>query len=61
MTISIQEAVIHYRALVPFTESLQTESDTLVGEWENNVCHWELDPLNSTCPYYLLEESKLCL
>lgn len=61
MTIAIREAVIHHRALVAFTESLQTESDTLVGEWENNVRRWELDPLNVTCPYYLPEESKLSL
>jgi hypothetical protein len=58
MTLALQEAVIHHRALVAFTESLQAENDTLVRAWEDNVCCWELDPLNVACPYDLPEESK---
>jgi hypothetical protein len=58
MTMAIREAVIHHRALVAFTESLQTENDTLVGMWEKDVRLWEQDPLNVTCPYDIPEESK---
>ena len=58
MTMAIHEAVIHHRALVAFTESLQAENDTLVGMWEKDVRLWELDPLNVSCPYEIPEESK---
>jgi hypothetical protein len=58
MTIAIREAVIHHRALVAFTESLEGENDVLVRAWEENVCRWERDPLNVPCPYELPEESK---
>ena len=58
MTLAIREAVIHHRALVAFTESLQAENDKLVGEWESNVCRWELDPINVQSPYDIPEESK---
>lgn len=58
MTMAIREAVIHHRALVAFTETLQAENDTLVGMWEKDVRLWELDPLNVSCPYEIPEESK---
>ena len=58
MTLAIREAVIHHRALVAFTESLQAENASLVRMWEDNVRCWELDPLNVTCPYDIPEESK---
>jgi hypothetical protein len=60
MTMAIWEAVIHHRALVAFTETLQVqvENETLVGVWEENVRRWELDPLNVPCPYDIPEESK---
>lgn len=58
MTMAIREAVIHHRALVAFTESLQAENEALIGMWENNVRLWELDPLNVTCPYDIPEESR---
>ena len=58
MTLATPEAVIHHRALVAFTESLQAENNALVQAWEDNVCRWELDPLNVPCPYDLPEESK---
>ena len=58
MTLAIREAVIHHRALVAFTESLQAENASLVRMWEDNVRRWELDPLNVTCPYDIPEESK---
>ena len=58
MTMAIREAVIHHRALVAFTESLQAENDALVRAWEDDVRRWELDPLNVPCPYDLPEESK---
>ena len=60
MTMAIREAVLHHRALVAFTESLQAENNTrtLVGMWENNVRIWELDPLNVPCPYDIPEESE---
>lgn len=58
MTLAIWEAVIHHRALVAFTESLQAENPSLVDMWEDNVRRWELDPLNMTCPYNIPEESK---
>ena len=57
MTLALREAVIHHRALVAFTETLQAENDKLVGEWEDHVCHWEVDPLNIQCPYEIPEES----
>ena len=60
---AVREAVIHHRALVAFTESLQVDSDNarLVGVWENDVRLWEQDPLNVSCPgcpYDIPEESK---
>ena len=58
MTLAIREAVIHHRALVAFTESLQAENETLVTAWEDNVRRWELDRLNVQCPYEIPEESK---
>jgi hypothetical protein len=58
MTLAIREAVIHHRALVAFTESLQADNDKLVSEWEDMVLRWELDPLNVQCPYEIPEESK---
>jgi hypothetical protein len=58
MTLAIREAVIHHRALVAFTESLQADNDKLVMEWEDMVLRWELDPLNVQCPYEIPEESK---
>ena len=58
MTMAIREAVIHHRALVAFTETLQAENDTLVGMWEKDVRLWELDPLYVSCPYEIPEESK---
>jgi hypothetical protein len=58
MTLAIREAVIHHRALVAFTETLQAENDRLVGEWEDHVRCWELDPLNVQSPYDIPEESK---
>ena len=58
MSLAIREAVIHHRALLAFTESLQAENDALVRTWEDNVVRWELDPLNVPCPYDLPEESK---
>lgn len=58
MTLAIREAVIHHRALVAFTESLQAENASLVSTWEDSVRRWELDPLNVTCPYDIPEESK---
>lgn len=57
MTLAIREAVIHHRALVAFTESLQAENDKMVGEWESMVRRWELDPLNVPSPYDIPEES----
>lgn len=58
MTLALREAVIHHRAFVAFTESLQTENESLVQEWEEMVHCWELDPLNVLCPYDIPEESK---
>ena len=58
MTLALTEAVVHTRALMAFTETLQSENETLVGVWENMVRHWEQDPLNVTCPYNIPEESK---
>ena len=58
MTMAIREAVIHHRALVAFTETLQVENDALIRVWEKNVRLWELDPLNVPCPYDIPEESK---
>jgi hypothetical protein len=58
MSLAIREAVIHHRALVAFTESLQAENDKLVRIWEDDVRRWELDPLNVPCPYDIPEESK---
>jgi hypothetical protein len=58
MTMAIREAVIHHRALLAFTESLQAENGTLVEMWENDVRLWEVDPLNVSCPYEIPEESK---
>jgi hypothetical protein len=58
MSLAIREAVIHHRALLAFTESLQAENETLVRTWEGDVDHWEKDPLNVPCPYDLPEESK---
>ena len=58
MTMAIREVVIHHRALVAFTESLQAENCALVLVWEDNVHRWEQDPLNVPCPYDLPEESK---
>lgn len=57
MTMAIQEAVIHHRALVAFTESLQTENGKMVREWEYHVRQWEQDPLNVQSPYDIPEES----
>ena len=58
MTLAIREALIHHRALVAFTESLQAENDKLVAEWESKVHSWEIDPLNVQSPYDIPEESK---
>ena len=58
MTLAIREAVIHHRALVAFTESLQAENASLVSTWEDSVRRWEVDPLNVTSPYNIPEESK---
>jgi hypothetical protein len=58
MLLALREAVIHHRALLAFTESLQVENDALVRSWEDEVVRWELDPLNAPCPYELPEESK---
>ena len=58
MTLAIREALIHHRALVAFTESLQAENDKLVAEWESKVRSWEIDPLNVQSPYDIPEESK---
>ena len=58
MTMALREAVIHHRALLAFTESLQGENSNLVERWENDVCLWEVDPLNVSCPYDIPDESK---
>jgi hypothetical protein len=58
MILALREAVIHHRGLLAFTETLQAENESLVGEWEESVRRWEQDPLNVPCPYEIPEESK---
>lgn len=58
MTLALREAVIHNRALIAFTETLQSENEMLVRVWENEVRLWEQDPLNVACPYNIPDESR---
>lgn len=58
MSLALPQAVIHHRALIAFTESLQAEHAGHVIEWETQVQKWELNHA-SPCPYDLLEQSKL--
>jgi len=57
MSLALPQAVIHYRALSAFTESLQAEHAEHIAEWEAQVQEWELNHA-LPCPYNLPEQSK---
>jgi hypothetical protein len=58
MSLALPQAVIHHRALMAFTESLQVEHAEHVIGWETQVQKWELNHA-FPCPYDLPEQSKL--
>jgi len=59
LSLAIPEAIIHHRAFIAFTESLQAEHAEQLVKWEAQVQAWES---NRTLPYpyEIPEESKSC-
>ena len=57
MSLALPQAVIHHRALLAFTESLQVEHAEYITEWEAQVQKWKLNHA-LPCPYDLPGQSK---
>lgn len=57
MTLAIPQAVIHHRAFLAFTESLQVEHASNMAEWELSVEQWEQDH-SLSCPYDIPDQCE---
>lgn len=57
LTLAIPEAILHHRAHLAFTETLKSEDNSRVDEWQVQIEAWE-QTHDGKCPYDLPDDCK---